>query len=164
MLRRCAHEADERVRAAAAEASATLGVELLGTALADESPLVRRAAARALARLTPIDALPLVLRALQDPDATVLTAAATAAGEAGCPEVALRLEQLVASDGAVALASLQSLTTLGLVSPALLDRAVKHSDGEVVKAALSFAAGRPEGVKLAIAQLHHPRWDICRNI
>lgn len=160
MLHRCAQEADERVRAAAAEASATLGVELLSTALADESPLVRRAAARALSRLTAADALPLLRRALEDSEPAVLTSAAVAAGELGAIELAPRLEQLVPGSGAVALAALQALAGLGLLSTPLLERAAHHPDAEVVKAALSFAAGRAEGVKLAIEQLQHPRWDV----
>ncbi len=160
MLRRCAHEADDRVRAAAAEASASLGVELLSTALADESALVRRAAARAICRLSAADALPLLRRALQDREPAVLTCAAAAAGETGAVEVAARLEQLVPGDGAVALAALGSLASLGVLSTPLLEQAVHHPDAEVVKAALSLAAGRPEGVKLAIEQLQHPRWDV----
>ncbi|MBS1152191.1 MAG: repeat-containing lyase [Myxococcaceae bacterium] len=160
MLRRCAHEADERVRAAAAEASATLGVELLSTALADESALVRRAAARALARLAPADALPLLRRALADDEPAVLTSAAVAAGELGAKEVTATLEALLASSGAVALAALQSLFQLGVLSIGLLQSAARHADAEVVKAALTFAAGSAEGVKLAVERLQHPRWDV----
>ncbi len=160
MLRRCAHEADERVRAAAAEASARLGVELLSIALADESPLVRRAASRALARLTLADALPLLRRALADTEPAVLTAAAVAAGELGASEVTSILEAMVPGTGAVALAALQSLFQLGVLSNALLEMAVRHADAEVVKAALSFAAGSTAGVKLAVEKLQHPRWDV----
>lgn len=160
MLRRCAHEADERVRAAAAEASASLGVELLSTALADESALVRRAAARALSRLSPADALPLLRRALADTEPAVLTSAAVAAGELGAVQVAPTLEAMVAGSGAVALAALQSLFQLGVLATPLLQRAARHTDAEVVKAALSFAAGRAEGVALAIELLAHLRWDV----
>jgi HEAT repeat protein len=160
MLRRCSREADERVRAAAAEASAGLGVELLSTALTDESPLVRRAAARALSLLNAGDARVLLQRALEDADPSVLTAAATAAGESGANALAPRLEILVSATGAVALAALQALSGLGLLSTALLERATQHSDPEVVKAALGFSADRPLGVKLAIEQLTHPRWDV----
>ena len=46
------------------------------------------------------------------------------------------------------------------LSTQLLEGAVRHADAEVVKAALSFAAGSVEGVKLAIEKLHHPRWDV----
>ena len=160
MLRRCAHEADERVRAAAAEASASLGLELLSTALADESSLVRRAAARALGRLSSSDALPLLRRALADPEAAVLTSAAVAAGELGAREVSSSLETMVAGTGAGALAALQALFALGVLGPGLLQRAVRHADPEVVKAALSFAAGFPEGPQLAVEKLTHPRWDV----
>lgn len=160
MLRRCAHEADDRVRAAAAEASASLGVELLSTTLADESPLVRRAAARALGRLDPAEALPLLRRALGDTDPSVLTAAAVAAGELGAREISPVLEAMVGGTGAVALAALQALFQLGVLSHPLLASAVCHADAEVVKAALSFAARSTEGVNLAVEQLKHPRWDV----
>jgi HEAT repeat protein len=160
MLRQCAHEADERVRAAAAEASASLGVELLSTALADESLLVRRAASRALARLSPSDALPLLRRALADTEPAVLTSAAVAAGELGAHEVTPTLEAMVGGSGAVALAALQSLFQLGVLSAELLQSAARHVDAEVVKAALSFAAGSTAGVALAIEKLQHSRWDV----
>lgn len=160
MLRRCAQEADERVRAAAAEASAPLGAELLSIALADESPLVRKAAARALVRLAPADALPLLKRALADTEPAVLTAAAAAAGELGARDVVPTLEAMVPGAGAVALAALQSLFQLGLLSTTLLETAARHADAEVVKAALTCAAGRAEGVKLAVQHLSHPRWDV----
>lgn len=160
MLRRCAHEADERVRAAAAEASAALGVELLSTALADESPLVRRAAARSLTRLKPADAGPLLKRALEDAEPAVRSAAASAAGELGARDAGPTLEAMVPGPGAVALAALQSLFQLGLLPTPLLEAAARHADAEVVKAALTFGAGRAEGVALAVQQLKHPRWDV----
>ncbi len=160
MMRRCAHEADDRVRAAAAEASASLGLELLSTALADESLLVRRAAARGLGRVGPTEALVLLERALADKEPAVRTEAAIAAGELGAREVTATLEAMVTGPGAGALAAIQSLFAMGVLSTATLERGARHADAEVVKAALCFAASSVEGVGLAVEKLNDPRWDV----
>lgn len=164
VVKRAAHDERESVRAAAAESAWAVPEEaasLLGAALMDEAPRVRRAAAFTLSRLPPAAALPLLKRALADSEAAVLAAAADAAGELLAHEVEPRLDELARStDPSVAMAALKALASAGALSAEALSRALAHADAEVVKQALSLGADRAPVVQAAATLLAHSRWDV----
>ena len=163
-VRRALHEPEARARAAAAECAGELpegGIELLTNALVDEAALVRRAAARALASQPKALALPLLQRALEDPEPNVQASAAAAAGELG--EESLRgvlLEKARSTHGSVALQALGALARLGPPDAKAVEEATRHGDPEVVKAALAAAAELKDGPRWAVDLLRHPRWDV----
>lgn len=80
-VRQSQASADPRIRRRAVEALGWIGLpalEFVGESLEDEDPLVRRLAARALGRLGPeaVDARPLLLKAVNDQNVEVRSAAA----------------------------------------------------------------------------------------
>lgn len=164
VIRRAANDADPSLRAAATEASLFTRHETLATVRAasmDESPLVRRAAARTIAHLAPADAEPLLGRALVDTDASVLALAATAAGEVGSIASVARLKELCRHpEPSVVLSALEALALLGRLSDDLLMRAAMHADEEVLKLAFALGADRPLLYGKAISALAHDRWDV----
>jgi HEAT repeat protein len=155
---------DAAVRAAAVGEAGQLresGQSIIATALMDESAPVRQAAAHALASLGPAQAGPLLERALDDLEPTVLAAAADACARCGATACAPRLVGLLgASNAQVALAALEALDRLGALDDAGLATAATHADPEVLKAALDKGAWRPSGIARAQALLSHPSWDV----
>lgn len=163
VLKRALHDPEETVRAAAAEASFFTkdSVTVLQAALMDESALVRRAATRTVARLSPAQGQPLLARALKDSDATVLAIACAAAGALAHREAMPRLVELTRHpDPAVVLAALEGLSLMSRLSDELLLRAAGHADAEVIKLSFSLGADRPLLMDKATAALLHPRWDV----
>lgn len=164
LLAKGARDPAESVRAATAESAVTFesqGMPYVAQGLSDESPLVRRAAARALPRAPRAEASPLVERALLDESPLVLAAAAIAAGELGASAAVPRLGALLShAEGAVVLAALQALGELGALTTPMVAQGCAHGDPEVVKAALTHAAARPEVGTLAAPLLSHARWDV----
>jgi HEAT repeat protein len=179
-LRRALGEADPAARVAAAGALAALSArgllpprpgELLD-ALDDLEPAVRAAAAEALGTIARgAAAWPEATRglavALRDEDAAVQAAAAAALGRAGAREYAGPLAQLAVDAGAApqcAAAAVAALAELGDPDPAILERAARHADPEVVKEAVSAAARipGPAGAGLLLTAATHPRWDVRR--
>lgn len=164
VLRRAQHDQAEAVRAAAAEASYFTPkdtVAALQAALMDESPLVRRSAARTIGRLQRPEGAPLAARALSDPDPTVLALACVATGELGHVELAERLKDLARhADAAVVVAALEGLALMGRLPEELLVRASLHADAEVLKLAYTLGADRALLVPRALSSLEHPRWDV----
>ncbi len=164
VLRRALHDQGDAVRAAAAEGSLFTPkdtVAVLQSALMDESPLVRRSAARTIGKLAPAEGRPLLGRALIDADATVLSLACVAAGELTHVAASERLQELTRhSDAAVVLSALDGLALMGRLSDELLLRAAGHSDAEVLKLAFSLGADRALLINRALAMLEHARWDV----
>jgi HEAT repeat protein len=135
--------------------------ELVGRGLGDEAAMVRRAAARALPRLERDAALPLLSRALQDRDPSVLAAACDAVAVLDAPDVDVRVDALTGSaDGFVVIASLNALAAGGVLSDVTGARALVHSDPEVVKTALALLADRAFCAAHASTHLRHARWDV----
>jgi HEAT repeat protein len=136
-------------------------LEFSRLALADESPSVRCAGARALAKVSPTLSELLLSQALQDPDAWVQAAALEVVGEIGAARLAPKLETLAASvDGLRAGRAIHALARLGMLSSELLEAALRHPDSEVVKEALLASAPRPEGAAAAHRLLSHSLWDV----
>jgi HEAT repeat protein len=164
VLRRGLHDEDEAVRAAAAQVAMVAQGEaagLLGMAVVDESPRVRRGAARAVAGLGPLHGRPLLERLLGDREASVVSLAATAAMECGAGWACPRLAELAThADSAVVLTAVQALMVLGGADDAALERAATHPDGEVVKQVLLEGASSLAVVRRAAALLGDPRWDV----
>lgn len=165
LLLRALHHEHDAVRAAAAEAivsSTRQASEILGQALVDESPRVRRAATRALGSLRYSELAPsLLARALVDHDVTVVAAACTAAGELGAAETLPRLKMLSTHpEVSVVLSALEALATLGALTDEVLLAACAHPDPEVVKQSLTLGAARSAIIERAHVELEHPRWDV----
>ncbi|MFO0596545.1 MAG: HEAT repeat domain-containing protein [Myxococcaceae bacterium] len=164
VIKRALHDASEPLRAAATEASLHTPREtgaVLQSSIIDESPMVRRAAARTLSRLPVVEAQPLLARALQDEDDTVLAVACTAAGQLGVRDAVDRLDALSRHiSAAVAVAALEGLALMGRLSDELLMRATAHSDPELLKLALSLGADRAVLIPRAVPALEHSRWDV----
>ncbi len=164
VLKRALHDPDDAVRAAGAEGSfftAKDTVAILSAALMDESPLVRRAAARTIGRLGHAEGRPLLARALADPDPTVLALACHSTGELAHVEAAERLKELARhADPAVVLAALEGLALMGRLSDELLLRAAGHADADVLKLAFTLGADRALLVHKAVSSLEHSRWDV----
>lgn len=164
VLRRALQDPDERVRAAAVEGSlhapkTTLAA--LQSALMDESPVVRRAAAKSIGALSPAEGHPLLERALADIDALVLANASRSAGELSYREGAPRLEALAQhADPVVVVTAVDSLAFFGLLTDATLLRLASHPDAEVIKRAFSLGADRPLLLNRAVSALEHERWDV----
>ncbi|GHG83394.1 HEAT repeat domain-containing protein [Comamonas sp. JC664] len=165
VLKRLSRDTAPEWRAAAVMAACELegdvGREWVYAALADESVQVRIAGARALARLGGAEAGAILSPALRDEDLSVRIAAVQAVGDCGALD---RVPDLVAltrhTDGALAVAAVRALARLGAAEPDVLRAAASHSDVEVVKAALAVGAETAAGVAMALALLHHPRWDV----
>ncbi|MDX2011188.1 MAG: PBS lyase, partial [Myxococcaceae bacterium] len=164
VLRRALHHESDAVRAAAAQVAMVAPVEaagLLGMAVVDESPRVRRGAARAVSGLQPNEGRALLERLLDDREPSVLSLACTAAMERGAMWAAPRLQALVThADAAVVLAAVQAAMVLGAADDALLTRALAHPDGEVVKQVLTEGASSRAVVEAAAWALSDPRWDV----
>jgi len=164
VLRRALHDERDPVRAAAAESSVLVpaaAVELLGAALVDEAPRVRRAAASVLHRLEPAVAAPLLSRALADADTSVQAVACEVAAQLGAVADVARLTWFTASaDPSVVLAALRALALLGALTDDGLRSAGQHADAEVLKAALALGADRASMVDRGVEALSHPRWDV----
>jgi HEAT repeat protein len=179
-LRRALAEVDPGARVAAAGALAALSArgllaprpaEMLD-ALDDREPAVRAAAAEALGTIArgaaawPEAARALAV-ALRDDEPAVRAAAAAALGHAGAREYAGALAQLALDPGAppeCAAAAVAALAELGDPDPAILERAARHADPEVVKEAVAAAARLPgaAGAGLLLTAATHPRWDVRR--
>jgi HEAT repeat protein len=164
-LRRLAKDADPLLRAAALDAAVdvdpSVGLELARGALTDEAAPVRAAGARVVGRVGDPSSGALLRRALQDEDIAVRLAAVEALGEISAADRASDLEALVRHpDGALAGRAIRALARMGEVRPEVLREAVRHSDAEVVKAALQAGAVSAEGVALAVELLAHPGWDV----
>lgn len=163
-LRRGLRDAREAVRGAAAESAGAVGegaAALLREALLDESPRVRRAAARALGALPQAEGLPLLHVALGDLDASVLAVAVHAAAELGALDEVPRLKALCQHDDAgVVLGALETLSLLAALDDAELEAALAHDDAEVFKLALTLGADRELMIGRATDALTHPRWDV----
>ncbi len=163
LLRPLAGHPEGEVRAQAATAAGELSPDalpVLSLALADELPLVRRAAVRALGNLPRDGVAPALALALGDEDEGVRRAAVEAAGVCRCVEVAPALAALVSGEAGVASAAVRALGQMGRFSAELLQQAGRHRDPEVLKAALGSAAGLTQAVPLSLALLRHPRWDV----
>ncbi|MDY7229943.1 HEAT repeat domain-containing protein [Hyalangium rubrum] len=164
-LRRLARDADPLLRAAALDAAVdvdpAVGLELARGALVDEAAPVRASGARVVGRVGDASAGSLLRRALQDEDIAVRLAAVEALGEIGAAERATDLEAMVRHpDGALAGRAVRALARMGTIRPEVLRQAARHSDAEVVKAALQAGAVSAEGVALAVEMLGHPGWDV----
>lgn len=164
-LRKLGRDADPLLRAAALDAAMdvdpAVGLELARGALTDEAAPVRAAGARAIGRVGDSAAGTMLKRALQDEDIAVQLAAVDALGECGSTDRVPELEALVSHlDGALAGRAVRALARLGQARPEVLREAARHSDAEVVKAALQAGAVSAEGVSLAVELLRHPGWDV----
>jgi HEAT repeat protein len=179
-LRQAVVEADAETRVAAAGALAAIAgrgllrgrcPELLD-AIDDLAPPVRAAAADALgAIVTPSAPWPEATRALavalRDEDAEVRAAAATALGRMGAVEYAGALADLAADPAAApdaVAAAIRALAAVGRADGAVLERAARHPDPEVVKEAVAAAAALADeaGAALLVAAGAHARWDVRR--
>lgn len=164
VLRQAMHDESDGVRAAAAQVAMVAPSEaasLLRMAVVDESPRVRRGAARAVAGLSPDEGRPLLERLLDDREPSVLSLACLAAMERGATWAAPRLRALVTHpEAGVVLAALQAAMVLGAADDGLLTRALAHSDGEVVKQVLTEGASSRAVVEAAAWALADPRWDV----
>jgi HEAT repeat protein len=164
VVKKALHDAHEVVRAAATEAALFTPKEtvaVLQSAMLDESPLVRRAAARTIAKLNAAEGHPLVARALADADETVLALACAAAGQLTYRDAADRLEELTRHAAApVAIAALEGLALMGRLTDELLMRATTHSDPEVLKLVFSLGGDRSVLIPRAVPALDHARWDV----
>lgn len=164
LVRRALHDEAEAVRAAGAQMAMVVASEastLLGMAVVDESPRVRRGAARAVAGLGPDKGRALLERLLNDREPSVLALAAGAAMECGASWAVLRLIELTThADSGVVLASVQALMVLGGADDATLARIVAHPDGEVVKQVLHEGASSTAVIAQAVKALNDPRWDV----
>jgi HEAT repeat protein len=163
VLRRALHDEAEAVRAAGAQMAmvATDASTLLGMAVVDESPRVRRGAARAVAGLGPVKGRALLERLLGDREPSVLALAAGAAMECGAAWAAPRLIELTGHpDSGVVLAAVQALMVLGGADESTLARIAAHPDGEVVKQVLQEGASSNAVLAQALTSLVDPRWDV----
>ncbi|MFT3706521.1 MAG: HEAT repeat domain-containing protein [Archangium sp.] len=164
VVKKALHDAHEIVRAAATEASLFTPKETvaaLQASMLDESPLVRRAAARTIGKLTAAEGHPLVARALTDADETVLALACAAAGQLTFRDAADRLDELSRHAAApVALAAMEGLALMGRLTDELLMRATGHADPEVLKLAFSLGGDRSVLIPKAVPALDHARWDV----
>lgn len=164
VLRRALHAEGEAVRAAGAQVAMVVPAEaqaLLGMAVVDESPRVRRGAARAVAGLGPQTGRPLLERLLGDREPSVLALAASAAMECGAAWAGPRLVELTRhADAGVVLASVQALLVLGSVDDETVARVASHPDGEVVKQVLQEGAASKAVLAQALRALEDPRWDV----
>lgn len=165
MLQRALRNEKDSVRAAAAESIAPQthdAVTLVGAALADESPRVRRAATRALGtQIYSAEAALILARAFDDQDASVLAAACTAAAELGAADSLPRLIALASHfEVNVVLSALEALATLGGLTDEIITAAATHRDPEVVKQAFTLGADRQVIIERAHAALRHERWDV----
>jgi HEAT repeat protein len=164
VLKRALHDANDALRAAAAQVVMVAPAEalaLLGMAVVDESVRVRRGAARSVAGLGPVKGRALIERLLSDREPSVLSLAATAAMEAGASWATPRLVQLTShGDSAVVLAAVQALMVLGGAEAAVLAKVAGHPDSEVVKQVLTEGASKPEVIEAAVRALEDPRWDV----
>lgn len=164
VVRRALHDEAEAVRAAGAQVAMVVTAEasaLLGMAVVDESPRVRRGAARAVAGLGPLKGRALLERLLGDREPSVLALAAGAAMECGATWASPRLIELTAhADSGVVLASVQALMVLGGADEAALARIAAHADGEVVKQVLREGASSNAVLAQAVKALDDPRWDV----
>ena len=152
------------MRAAGAQVAMVAAAEaitLLGMAVVDESPRVRRGAARAVAGLGPLKGRALLERLLGDREPSVLALAAGSAMECGATWASSRLVELTGhADSGVVLASAQALMVLGGADDASLARMVTHADGEVVKQVLQEGASSNAVLTQAVKALDDPRWDV----
>jgi len=154
---------------------AEAGAALL-EALADPGWTVRAAAARGIldaarggagAEALRERAAPRLVKLLRDPEHAVRAAAAEALGACGGPG---RTEELAAlaldpeAPPVVAAAALRALAVLGPVPREAIERALRHPDPEVVKAAVLGAARveGAEGARLLRGAAASPRWDVRR--
>ncbi|MEW5739263.1 MAG: HEAT repeat domain-containing protein [Myxococcota bacterium] len=163
VLARALHDERDDVRAAAAEAAVFVldAPALVRAGLMDESPRVRRAAARALASLSSADAAPLLSHALIDADPGVLALACQAAPLHPGADTSGRLEELSRhADASVALSALDALAALGPLPLELLLRALEHPGPEVVRRVFELGADQPGLLPRAEAALAHPRWEV----
>lgn len=164
VIRRALHDESETVRAAATEAAVFTPkdtVAVLQSSLMDEAPIVRRAAARTLGKLNVAEGQPLVLRALNDADESVLALACASAGQLALREATGRLEELSRHPSAsVALAALEGLALMGHLSDELLLRATGQGEPEVLKLVFTLGADRSLLVPKAVPALDHSRWDV----
>lgn len=164
-LRRSIRDPDPQVRAATAEAACEVGgdgsLELARLALADEVPQVRAAAARGLGKLSDARAAKLLRLALADEDPAVQAEAVDAAGDLGGMDLVPELRGLAAGeDPQRAARAIRALSRLGAMDKDVLAMAVRHTDPEVVKEAVTAGAALEEGIAVAEAHLTHPRWDV----
>ncbi len=176
------------LRAAAAEGIQALAArglvggflpELLET-LADLGPAARAAAAQALGAMARAAqpnaaALPMgdevarrLAAALRDSEPMVQAAAAQALGRCRLAQYGQALAELASSPRSapeVAAAAIRALAELGHPAPAVLERAARHPDPEVVKEAVWAAAGLSAGnaSELLLAAARHARWDVRRT-
>jgi HEAT repeat protein len=159
------------VRRAAVESLARLspGCESLQVALADESPEVRIAAARAVPPLGAPGALEHLACLARDPDARVRGAAvgalACGAGPGlGGPERGRLLEILIAALGdlgSVAIAAVEGLAALGTPEAARAALpALRREEPELVQSAVRClgASGDPDALEYLVPLLAHPHW------
>lgn len=163
VLSRALHDERDELRAAAVEAAVFVAdaPALVRAGLMDESPRVRRAAARALAALSSPEAGPLLSHALADADASVVALACLAAPHHPHVDTAERLKELTRhSDASVALSALDGLAAVGPLPVELLLRALEHPRPEVTRRVFELGADRPELVAPAVAALGHPRWEV----
>ena len=105
--------------------------------------------------------------ALHDEETVVRAAAARALGRAGRGEHAPVLAELAgapATPPEVAASAIRALAELRRAEVAVLARAARHPDPEVVKEAVGAAARLPgrAAADLLIASASHPRWDVRR--
>jgi HEAT repeat protein len=144
-------------------------------ALSDPAPAVRAAAARALAVAMGgaasqprwPEAIAALSTALSDTEPVVQAAVAVALGRAQAREQAPALAALAGDCGTppeVAAAAVRALAELGAAAAAVLERAVRHPDPEVVKEAVAAAVAVPggAGASLLLTTAAHPRWDVRR--
>jgi HEAT repeat protein len=164
VVQRALKHPDQAVRAAAAEAAPAVGGQAGGnvrSALMDEAPAVRRAAARSLAHLELEEGRALLGHALADADPAVLTLAATAAAELAAEGSLPRLVELTRhAEASVVLAALSALSLLSALSDELLLHAAAQGDPEMLKQVFALGADRPAVLHLALTALAHPRWDV----
>ncbi len=165
VLQRALRNEKDSVRAAAAESIAPQTYDapaIVGAALVDESPRVRRAAIRALGtQAYSPSAAPILARAFKDQDPSVLAAACTAAAELGAVDSLPRITELASHlEVSVVLSALDALATLGGLSDTIITAAANHRDPEVVKQAFTLGADRVVIIERAHAALRHERWDV----
>jgi HEAT repeat protein len=119
------------------------------------SATTRAAAVRAIARISPADATPLLQEALEDPDLWVRYYAARAAGSLELGVLSSALNEVARHDPAVPV-RIAALESIGSVSPAgvsLLLEAIGDSDPEIRVAAL-----------VALARTAHPEAETLGKV
>lgn len=173
---------DPDVRQAAAEAlpgvTGTLEViEALTFAIADESPAVRAAAVRALASLAgardlrPDAVVDALIAASTDEQHAVAIAAIRALGALGNARALPRLLELCRSEqgGGIAAHAVDAVSRITRGGPREVEEVllelVRHSDTEIVKAALRGLAfyHTDSATSTLLSALGHARWDVRKE-